>query len=162
VHAPVTLARGDFVEFCTTRDFALHATEPVLVEQYMVGQDVTGCETCGVGSTGSTMGDPSSVLVVPTSQYLARYDFVVPPTYEQNTINVVSVTGADIEIDGTRLHGAAVALARTPWSVWRLPVEPGAHSILAHDGRAFGLQVYGVARYTSYAYPGGANLEREL
>lgn len=149
VHAPVTLARGAFVEFETRADVLVHSAQPVLVAQFMEGMFTT---------PGATMGDPDMVLQVPTVQYRRDYTFVVPASYTASFINAVGPAGAAIQLDATPLLEAdAEALVGTPWLVWRMPIEPGSHRI-ASASAAFGLQVLGVAERTSYAYPGGLDL----
>ena len=37
-----TVGVNPAVEFCATQDFEVTSTQPILVEQYMVGQNVTG------------------------------------------------------------------------------------------------------------------------
>ncbi len=149
VHAPVTLARGAFVEFESMADVLVHAAQPILVAQFMEGQFST---------PGATMGDPSMVLEVPTAQYRRDYNFVVPASYTASFINVVGPASAMIRLDGTALLDAdAEALAGTPWRVWRMAIMPGSHRIESATA-AFGLKVLGVAERTSYAYPGGLDL----
>jgi hypothetical protein len=159
VHAPVTLNRGQFIEFCDTRDFDVSATQPILVGQFMVGQNETACGTCStVAGTFPTVGDPSFTLEVPTPQYRFDYNFVVPATYTASFINVVGQTGATILLDGTALVGAGSPIAGTTWSVWRQSIAAGSHHINTAGATGFGLKVIGVASYTSYGYPGGLDL----
>ena len=40
-----------------------------------------------------------------------------------------------------------------------VPIPAGAHRLRSDGARPFGVKVYGVARYTSYMYPGGLDLE---
>ncbi len=158
-HATVVLNRGQFTEFCTTSDFMVSSTQPILVGQYMVGQNQTTCGTCST-TAGSfpTDGDPSFTLDVPTPQYRRDYNFVVPNSYTVNMINVVGRTGAMILLDGVPLAGSGSVVSGTVWSVWRQAVTPGSHSMSTPGADGFGLEVLGNARYTSYAYPGGLDL----
>jgi hypothetical protein len=158
-HATVTLNRGESVEFCSTADFIVSGSQPFEVGQYMTGQNQTACGTCSTAAgTFPTDGDPSFVIEVPTAQYRRDYNFVVPNSYTANFINVVGRTGARILLDGTALTGIGTAIPGTAFSVWRQSVTAGSHQIVTSDTAGFGLKVSGVARYTSYAYPGGLDL----
>ncbi len=150
VHISAVLSRGGYVEFESTRDFEVTATAPILVGQYMEGQDTT---------PGATVGDPAFVLEVPAPQYRQEYTFVVPSTYTASYLNIVVHTGSGFLLDG-RPHGGHYApVYGTTWSVWRLPISPGSHRVDSTDGHPFGLKVIGVAPYTSYMYPGGLDLQ---
>ena len=149
VHAAVALNRGQFVEFETASDFEVTGTQPILVGQFMEGQDTTA---------GATVGDPSFVLEVPTPQYRTNYNFVVPSTYTSSFINVVGVVGATMLLDGTALSATPLTIPGTSWAVWRQALPAGSHTITTTGAAGFGLKVLGVASYTSYAYPGGLDL----
>jgi hypothetical protein len=164
IHAPVTLARGQFVEFCATRDFEVAsagaAPGAFLVEQYMAGQFVLGCDSCDSDRSinAGSMGDPSALLAVPTAQYRRDYDFVVPATYTRSFVNVIVPMGETVLLDGAPLPGTPTPVPGTTWGVYRLTVMPGPHSATTSGATGFGLEVLGVARRTSYAYPGGLDL----
>jgi hypothetical protein len=164
VHAPVLLNAGQFVEFCTAQDFEVQSTSATpgafLVEQYMVGQNVTGCGTCSPtgGATNNSLGDPASVLEVPTAQYRTNYNFVVPATYVNSFINVVAPVGETVTLDGAALTAVPTTIPGTTWNVYRQAVTSGSHVAATAGAAGFGLKVLGVAPFTSYAYPGGLNL----
>lgn len=150
VRAPATLARGAFVEFESARDVAITATRPILVGQYMEGQETT---------PGALFGDPAFVLEVPTSQFRREYTVAVPATYVANFIHAVARAGTIINVDGQPLPGGGVTVEGTPWRVFRASIAPGSHRITSVGGEPFGLKLLGVAPYTSYAYPGGLDLQ---
>jgi hypothetical protein len=158
VHAPVTLQRGQFVEFCSARDFEVTSSAPILVGKFQVGEDMVSCDTCSLGGMLGMGGDPSFALGVPTAQFRSDYDFVVPGTYMASFISVVAHAGAMIQLDGRPLMGPATPLMGTTWAVWREPVFAGPHEIESMDHSGFGLEVLGDAPYTSYVYPGGLDL----
>ncbi len=150
VHAEQTLGAGQFIELTSTRHFVVRGTGPLLVAKFMVGQ--------GPSLGGAGVGDPAMVLQVPTEQYRDQYHFTVPSTYVQNFVNVVVTAGDRVEMDGQPLRGSSENLAG--YTVFTLPIEPGNHRVRSPMGRPVGLEVYGVAPYTSYAYPGGLDLRR--
>ncbi len=150
-HDPVTLGRGEFVEFESSTDFVVTGSSPILVAQFMEGQDTV---------VGFSVGDPAMTLEVPVEQFRQRYEFVVPATYTASYINVVSRGGSQVVLDGALMTTAADPIVGTPWVVRRPRVWPGSHSLWTDDRAGIGLKVIGVAAYTSYMYPGGLNLIR--
>ncbi len=249
VHANVTLNRGQTVEFEASTDFLVSGTQPILVAQYMEGDNsvcpagrtycntetcvntqtsFSNCGACGrscaagqvcsggacrascpsgtISCTGDCVptystttiplenyncgtcgqacpfqytcavtgpptrlactapatpaaGDPDFVFEVPTPQYRRDYNFVVPSTYTNSYINVVFQTGATLVLDGTTVATAGTAIPGTTWSVLRRSIAAGSHTINTPGSAGFGLKVFGVALYTSYAYPGGLDLQ---
>ena len=57
--------------------------------------------------TGTPSSVASMVLEVPSQQFRARYDFLVPDTYERNFLDVVAPRGSHPLLDGAPLGGAA-------------------------------------------------------
>ncbi len=157
-----TLARGQFCEFETAEGFRVTGSAPILVGQYLRGLgDVAECQ-CG-GSTcpdlPQCVGDPALVLEAPVDQFRTSYRFLVPETYTQSFLNVVVADGADLDLDGNPLVGATDTPTGTGLITRTISIAPGSHQLRAVDGRTrFGIKVWGVAPYTSYAYPGGLDL----
>jgi hypothetical protein len=148
-HAPVTLAAGQLIEFQSNVNFRVTGTQALLVSQFMLGQG-------GAGS-GLTTGDPAMVFEVPIQQYRTSYDFYVPQTYPNNFINVVAPEGADLIMDDMPLRGSMSPVGGM--NVYTLPIPSGPHRLRSSGGQPIGVKVYGVARYTSYMYPGGLDLQ---
>ncbi|MBM4362172.1 MAG: IgGFc-binding protein [Deltaproteobacteria bacterium] len=133
-----------------TEDFRLTASAPVLVAQYLLGQD----------AVPSGAGDPSLSLVVPTAQYRGRYVFIAPSTYDARFVNITAKKGAVVTLDGAALPaadfepipGSDYAVARHQLDAADVHVVEGADE--------FGILVYGYGTFTSFMYPGGLDLER--
>jgi hypothetical protein len=152
VSAPVTIGpeQPPFELKNVTSDFRVSATGPILVAQYMQGQD----------SVDSRSGDPSLAFAVPAAQYRTSYIFVASKTYDSNFVNVIAPAGATVTLDGTAvaassftpIGGSGHAVARVELS------QTEVHEI--ESQRAFGIVVYGYGQYTSYMYPGGLDLKR--
>ncbi len=151
VHANVTLDRGETLTIDASRDFELDASAPVLVARFMFGQAAT---------LHTTVGDPSMILTVPTSQYRLAYAFVVPATYTVNGINVVAPMGAHLWLDDAPMADSPERVGTGAFGVVHRMIEPGAHTLRTDAPEGAALDVFGAASYTSYAYPGGMNLER--
>jgi hypothetical protein len=158
-HAPVTLDRGEFVEFEAHGALEVASDGPVLVGQFMVGQNYTGNDAAW---DELPPGDPSFSLAVPIEQYRSSYSFLAPSTYDRSYVNVTvpeAGTGS-IELDGSSLAGEAwEAVEGTGYSTLRLEIDAGSHAIGSSAGATFGILVYGYGQYTSYMYTGGLALE---
>ena len=149
VRAPATLSAGELLEFQTNQNFRVTGTQALLVSQFMFGQ--------GDQSSGLTTGDPAMVFEVPVQQYRTGYDFFVPETYPNNFLNVVAPNGTELEMDGMPLRGSMSPVGAM--TIFTLPVTGGPHRLRSTNGQPIGLKVYGVAPYTSYADPGGLDLQ---
>ncbi len=157
-----TLMRGEFCELQTAAPFQVTGSGPVLVAQYMRGLGES--EECRCGGemcvdAPACEGDPAMVLEPPIDQYRTSYRFLVPETYANNYLTVVAPPSADLDLDGRPLVGMLTRPIGAGFVAHQLAITPGSHELRAPDGQTrFGIKVYGVAPYTSYAYPGGLDL----
>jgi hypothetical protein len=154
-----TLNAGEIMQVELTGPTAqpVHLTgdKPILVTTYMVGQEAIP------GSTGASVGDPSMSIAVPTEQYRSQYIFTAPTSYAINFASVIAKPGSNVKIDG-------VLLAETEFTAIGASGYGVAHVELGYDSsvhtleatQEVGLSVYGYGFYTSYMYPGGADLDR--
>ena len=127
----------------------IQAGAPVLVGQYLVGQDF------GFNQAGMT-GDPAMILSAPVEQFRDDYIFLTPPNYANDSITVIAPTGTSVTLDGTAITGFVETSAGSGWSVKALTVTDGVHRLQADA--PVGLTVTGYDQYVSYGYPGGLNL----
>jgi hypothetical protein len=159
VHAEVTLARGEHVELEAHAPFALTADGPVLVGQFLVGQNYND-----ISGEGLPPGDPAFALAVPIEQWRTSYNFLAPTTYDRSFVNIVADKNAfvAIELDGASLAGEDWQhVGRSDFVALTLEVEAGSHGLFTADEEGpFGILVYGYGQYTSYMYPGGLDLEQ--
>jgi hypothetical protein len=150
--APTMIANpGDFVEIDnTTASFQITGSGKILVAQYMEGQ-----------AAGGNTGDPSMFLAVPIEQFRTTYMFHAPTNYDANFVDITAPMGALVTLDGapipplTPIGGTGYGLARI-FPLTNGPGGDGNHSM--QGSQAFGITVYGYGQYTSYAYPGGLDL----
>ncbi len=158
VHGEVTLSRGQFVEFELRGGVEITADEPIMIGQFLVGQnynDVSGADL--------PPGDPAFALAVPVEQYRTAYNFLAPSTYDRSYVNVTTSTAGSgsIELDGRSLGGEPwEAAGDSGYSTLRLEIAPGSHSITSGAGVTFGILIYGYGQFTSYMYPGGLDLNQ--
>jgi len=164
--APTTLSAGQAVDFETTLAFVVSSQgndNPFYVGQVMSGNGVTG--------NASGDGDEEFVNILPPAQWLSKYVFFTDPTYP--TTNLVLVREnpgdgfADVSIDclgtvqGWTDIGAGGTYQITNVDLIRGGVQNGACTNgphVAESVKRFGLMVWGLASYSSYAYPAGGNV----
>ncbi len=148
-----TLAAGDWVQFIATGPFEVTSDQAIQVAQFLLGQNYS--------SPAAARGDPGMTVLVPREQYRTDYTFITPSSYNAGTsgqsyVLVSRPPGVEVVLDG--------APVSTTWSVAGgrelgiVPVNGGTHTM--RGAEPFGIIVYGLGQYTSYAYPGGLNLEQ--
>lgn len=151
----LTLGAGQWREFIATSPFTVSATEGVMVTQFLVGQYAS--------TPPAERGDPAMLVLPPREQFRSDYTFVTPTSYNSGTMGqsyllVTRPAGLNITLDGAPIN--------TTWQtvgdreVGIVPVEGGSHTMQSTD--TFGVIVYGMGLFTSYAYPAGLNLEEIL
>lgn len=149
--APTAISQpGAWIEIANNAgDFQVSGDKPILVGQYMEGQDAGG---------GS--GDPAMALVVTKSQYRSSYLFHAPTNYSTSYLNIIAPTGVAVTLDGAVVPANAFkAIGGTGYSVARQPLSnAGSGNHVASAPMPFGVTVYGYGQYTSYWYPGGSDL----
>jgi len=153
VAAVPTLESGRWFEFESDVDFRISATKPILVGQFLVGENYRG----------AAVGDPAFVLAVPTRQYRQGYVFLAPDKYEEDYVSIATPQGAPALLDDVEARSMPLARVSTiaavgsvVWEAIRVPIADGIHWLDCADG--CGVMVHGYDQYVSYAYPGGLNL----
>jgi hypothetical protein len=133
-------------------DVVVSANEPILVAQFMVSAHGT--------TPPESLGDPSLVFESPTEQYRGDSVVLTPSTYTRNYLAIVGPADMPPLFDGSPITSAPRAIGTSGLAVWAFETRPGTHRIrgTAPDAR-YGVKVYGIAPYTSYAYPGGLDLD---
>ena len=158
VFDPITLDRGEHIEFEADQAFEVVAEGPVLVGQFLVGQNYNFVPQ----EAELPPGDPAFALVVPVEQWRSSYNFLAPDSFDRSFVNLVATKES---FEAVVLDGRS--LAEEPWMMvgvsdfvaLRLEIEPGPHALRTSGEEPFGALVYGYGQYTSYMVPGGLNLE---
>lgn len=146
---PDVLQAGESASFLLRDDtLSITSSAPVLVAQFLVGQSYSEL----AGSAPAPYGDPSMSVVAPVVQFRRSYVFLTPATYERNAVSIVGAEGGVVSLDGLPVPWSALA------GVASADVSLGAGYHTIRGDRPFGIQVYSLADYTSYLYPGGLNL----
>ena len=101
---------------------------------------------------------------VPVEQYRKEYLFTAPLSYAVNLATIIAKPGTTVTVDGVRIEPSAfVAVGDFMVATITLDGDPSDPNSAVHDVSAdqkVGLIVYGYGLYTSYMYPGGADLAR--
>jgi len=163
VRDDLVLGAGHFVELTLptmagqpSPNVHVRADKPLLITTYMEGQAAL--------PSGGNVGDPSMSIAVPVEQYRDNYLFTAPITYDVNIASIVAKRGTSVRVDGRLLPASDfVAIGNSEYGVANVMLEiqaagTGIHTVSATS--EVGLTVYGYGQYTSYMYPGGADLER--
>jgi hypothetical protein len=164
--APATINSGQVASFETVGAFTVTSQDqdhPFYVGQVMPGNGVAG----NVGN----IGDEEYVNILPPLQFLKKYVFFTDPTYP--TTNLVFTRIADANgfhdvslaclgtITGWQPVGTAGKYEIAQVDVIRAGVPNGACNNGPHTAEsegAFGLMVWGLDYYSSYAYPAGGSV----
>jgi hypothetical protein len=165
VGAPSSLNAGQVIDFETVGAFVVVSQDQD--HPFYLGQVMSGCNTPGAGG----LGDEEFVNILPPAQFLSKYVFFTDPTYPNTNLAVVrKKTETGFKDVTLKCHGTL--------SGWT-PVGAGGEYELTHvdlvkkgqgiggcsngpqtassDGR-FGLMVWGLDNYSSYAYPAGGSV----
>lgn len=142
---PTTLDDGEWLEFTSDQSFVMTGSGPFMPVQYIQGAE---------GAAGN-LGDPAMVQMVPVEQFLDRYAFVTGTDYDVHYVQVTrELGGADVLIDDM-LVGGYEPVGDYEVSDWQ--IAEGSH--FAQSAGPFGITLVGYTGFTSYAYPGGLELE---
>jgi len=145
---------GDFVEVPQqVGDYLITADKKVIVAQYMESG------YAGLPPEADPIGDPAMALAVATDQYRTSYLFHAPANYENNYVNIVAPSGAEVLLDGEAVGGLE-PVGDSEWVAARVELDNGGDgNHFAESDEAFGISVYGYGWCTSYWYPGGLDLD---
>lgn len=146
---PGTIDQGKFYELQLAAAYQITSDKPVLVAQFSDSSDFDGV----------SYSDPFMVLLPPTPLYSTSYILEAPTTdFPTNYVNISTPAAGvgQITLDGVVIPaGSYSAVAASGYSVARVPVSVGPHSLASGNGVAFGVVAYGWGLYDSYGYPGG-------
>jgi len=173
--APSTLARGAVADFKATGPFRVtsqDAAHPFAAAQLMPTANVGSGSRTGATAPGyaAMLGDEEFVVMMPAGQFLSKYVFFTDPAYATTNLALTRAKTAkgfaDVKIDclgtvsGWKPVGTSGQYEVTTVDLVRADVGVmscvnGRH-VASSDG-PFGLVVWGLDSYSSYAYPGGGN-----
>ena len=157
---PITLNRGEFREYTSFDATYIEADKPIIVTQYLIGQDCT--------SPDDLQGDPSMLVLNSVEQIrdtvtLFNSNF---QAIETQFINIICrIESVDlVTFDGSLIQGG-LGFQFTPigpddaFAFVRIPTSRGAHTII-DPGCGVIATAYGFGERETYAYSGGASFSR--
>jgi hypothetical protein len=157
VHPPITLKAGEVQDIelkdDNIRNVVVKSAKPFQIATYMVGQEAL--------PGGSILGDPSMSLAIPVEQFRTQYLFTAPTTYDFNFAAITAKRGTKVSVDGMPLADSEFQrVGDSDYGVAQLLLDgaKAVHKLEANE--EVGLTVYGYGWFTSYMYPGGADLDR--
>lgn len=155
----VTLNAGQWIDVLTTQSFEIEASSPVLVGQFMTGQnDPLDPETHTQTPDWAGIGDPAFIIGVPVEQYRSNYQFLAPNKYAKDYITIVAPKDAQVLLDGTAVEESEYfEFGNGAYKAAYKLVSDGRHEISAT--KPIGLFSYGVDNYVSYGYAAGLDLK---
>jgi len=173
--APTSLAHGEVVDFATEFPFQVLSqgdTHPFVLSQLMDTSNIPGGTRPGATAPGfgPMLGDEEWVMVLPHAQYMDRYVFFTDPTYATTNLVLTRVDPGDGfhevtvdclgEITGWQPVGNSGLYEVATADLMRADIgvngcENGLH--VAESEGPFGVTVWGLDSYSSYAYPAGGN-----
>ncbi len=163
--APATLDVGQVADFEATGPFVVKAQDND--HPFYVGQIMTGCNVTGGGS----LGDEEYVDILPPAQFLTKYVFFTDPTYHTTNLVFTRVKNGsgfhDVKLDcagtltGWKPLGGTGNYEITNIDLIRNGTKNGTCDNGPHSATSdgpFGIMVWGLDTYSSYAYPAGGNI----
>jgi hypothetical protein len=142
------LDRGEFIEINLSVASSIQSTAPVLVAQFMQGNEIDSDEF---------VGDPAMMIIPPREQFLGSYTVSTPATgFVTNHLNIVVDNNGvgSIQLDGVNIPSEDFSpIPGTNFNSAQIPVDLGTYTLTSST--AFGVFVYGTNDDDSYAYPGG-------
>ncbi|MGZ3454648.1 MAG: IgGFc-binding protein [Polyangiales bacterium] len=173
--APTALDRGSVGDLVATGPFRVtsqDAMHPFAAAQIMDTANVPGGSRPGATAPGyaPALGDEEMVTMLPPAQFLSKYVFFTDPAYATTSLAVTRVkTSAgfqDVNIDclgkigGWAPVGSSGNYEVTTVDLVRADVGVGTclnGRHVASSSGPFGIVVWGLDSYSSYAYPAGGN-----
>jgi hypothetical protein len=168
--APTTIKEGQVVDFETTLAFVVKAQDNN--HPFFIGQVMTGCEVTGGSWDSNCLGDEEYVDILAPAQFLQKYVFFTDPTYPSTNLVFTRVKGPngfqDVNLDcmtspitgWKNIDSAGKYQLANVWLVKSGAAQGqcnnGPHS--ASSNGAFGVMVWGLDTFSSYAYPAGGNV----
>jgi hypothetical protein len=178
--APTALARGQIADFQASGSFRVasqDADHPFAAAQMMDTANVPSGSVpgaseayCATFGFGPMLGDEEFVVMLPPAQFLSKYVFFTDPTYNTTHLVVTRVKTAkgfsDVNVDclgpisGWQPVGTDGKYEVTTVDLVRAGTGVGTCVNGRHDAQSegpFGIVVWGLDCYSSYAYPAGGN-----
>ena len=173
--APAGLALGEVVDFAASEPFTVRSQDdqhPFLLAQRMDTANIPGGTRPGATDMNfpQNLGDEEFVVMLPPAQFLQDYVFFTDPSYATTNLVLTRVKQdgafADVTVDCLGVVGGWQPVGDeglhevTTVDLVRADIGVGGcsngHHTASSAGR-FGVVVWGLDSYSSYAYPAGGS-----
>lgn len=153
-----SLQPGEVRTTWADKDFTATGTKPYMIAQLLISQEYVD---------GPSTGDPALTVFPPVDQYRDEYRILTPSDdgpwgWDSNFIVLSTEPDNVVTIDDVEPNNCVVTAAGNvqgkSYESRRCPVSAGVHSIKGET--PFGVIAYGYGSAGSYAFPGGADVER--
>lgn len=144
------LPAGASAEFTVATATTLTTDAPVQVVHFTPGQFAT---------PGAVEGDPSMVLITPTTQWAENPRFFVPEGFGLNVARLTWSSGlTQVRVDGVTVTPNAVPGSSAQYAL--VSITPGVHEITTTPANVpVGVDVHGYVSFASYAMPGARKIQ---
>jgi hypothetical protein len=150
----VSMNAGQVIEVGVNTSFAISASAPILVGQFLTGHTATDVPFESAG------GDPAFALLAPYEQFMTNYVFLAPEKYLSDYVVITHPTGLEVELDDASVSSNPDCITEAfsvEWEITRCLIPDFTHTISAAEG--VGITVWGYGGRVSYGYTGGLDLE---
>ncbi len=168
--APKSLSEGQTFDFETTTSFVVRSQDAN--HPFYVAQVMTGCLLTSATWTGQCLGDEEYVDMLAPAQFRNSYVFFADPTYAYTNLVFTRVRGPngfeDVKLDcmsapltgWTNIDSAGKYQRTDVWLVKEAQPQNACKNgpQFAKSNGAFGVMVWGLDSYASYAYPAGGTI----
>jgi hypothetical protein len=150
----VTMNAGDVIEVDSPDSFAVSASAPIMIGQFLTGHMATDVPFEGAG------GDPAFAIIAPHEQFLTNYVFLAPEKYIEDYVVITIPNGLAVDLDGASVSSNPDCITypfSDEWEIAHCLIADFTHTVDAAEG--VGIMVWGYGGRVSYGYTGGLNLE---
>ncbi|NUP12160.1 MAG: hypothetical protein HOW73_39440 [Polyangiaceae bacterium] len=148
-----TLQPGEVRTTWTQDNITVSSDTPIIVGQITISNQYVD---------GPYIGDPDLTIFPPVEQYRTEYVILTPDSWDQDWVVISAEVGATVSVDGTTPGGCIVEPAGmmngVQYESRRCPLEVGAHQL--SGDKPYGIVVYGYGAAGSYAFAGGADVQK--
>lgn len=152
-YASFTIQPGEVITTWAQDNIVVTSDKPVMVGQILVSNQYVD---------GPYIGDPSLTVFPPVEQFRTEYVILTPPSWTQNWVVISAEVGTNVLLDGNPTTSCktepAGEIAGVSYESRVCALTEGAHALTGD--KPYGIVAYGYGSAGSYAFAGGADVEK--